>query len=593
MNNADNTELRTSDIHGREAADDTPLVLIIDDDETIRDTCSFVLGRLFRTETAGSCAQALAKLMSVRPALILLDIVMPETDGFGTLAQIRRFPEYSSVPVVFLTGSEDADTEMRCLKAGAADFVRKPIVSEVLTERVKRIIELDGLRHSLQREVLKQTGRAERLTQQIMLALSETVDAKDHYTHGHSKRVAAYAAEIARRMGSSEQVQSDIYAMGLLHDVGKIGVSEAIINKTSRLTDEEYAQIKTHTTTGYDILGKITEIPGLATGARWHHERYDGKGYPDGLAGKDIPEEARIICVADCYDAMTSNRSYSNVREQAAVRAEILRCKGSQFDPDIADIMVAMIDDDPEYKMSEHSGRPAEIPHFPHDIAAAQFEEELPPVPAPAVPRGEAPFIPAVKEIDLEKARKNISDEDILAVTLRHFCELMPSKLGKLEEAFAKAENDGDLSAYRIEAHAIKGSSATFGLTALSEVAAILESMAKENDLGGIMGLHEPFCREWRRTYELLAAAYREHDSDGAEKLPDGTAGLPDLLGLLKEALEAMDIDAINEDIDAITSFSYPQEIQLLINELKDRVLTLDEDAVNESSDKILKRIKP
>jgi hypothetical protein len=115
--------------------------------------------------------------------------------------------------------------------------------------------------------------------------------------------------------------------------------------------------------------------------------------------------------------------------------------------------------------------------------------------------------------------------------------------------------------------------------------------MAKDDDLGGIMGLHEPFCREWRRTYELLAAAYREHDSDGAEKLPDGTAGLPDLLGLLKEALEAMDIDAINEDIDAITSFSYPQEIQLLINELKDRVLTLDEEAVSETSDKILKGI--
>ena len=582
MNTSDNTELLIND---------TPLVLIIDDDEAIRDTCGLILGRFFRTETAESCEDALTKLPSCHPSLILLDVMMPGTDGFGTLTQIRRFPAYSSVPVVFLTGSEDRDTEILCLKAGAADFVRKPIVSEILTERVKRIIELDRLQHSLRSEVMKQTGRAERLTQQIMLALSETVDAKDHYTHGHSRRVAAYAAEIARRMGRSEQAQSDIYAMGLLHDVGKIGVSEAIINKTSRLTDEEYAQIKTHTTTGYDILGKITEIPGLATGARWHHERYDGKGYPDGLSGTDIPEEARIICVADCYDAMTSNRSYSNVREQAVIRAEILRCKGSQFDPDIADIMVAMIDDDPEYKMSERSDRPAEIPPIPHDIAAAQFVDDAPPVTAASDPDAEVPFIPGIIELDLEKARKNISDEDILAETLKRFCELMPSKLGRLEEAFAKAENDGDLSAYRIEAHSMKGSSATFGLTALSDVAAILESMAKENDPGGIMGLHEPFCREWKRTYELLSAAYREHDSEDAGILPDGTAGLPDLLGLLKEALEAMDIDAVNEDINAIMSFSYPAKIQALINELKYNVLTLDEDAANETADKILKGI--
>ena len=572
--------------------EETPLVLIIDDDETIREFCSAILGKRFRTETAGSCTEALAKLALASPALILLDIVMPETDGFGTLAQIRRLPGYSSVPVLFLTGNEDRDTEIRCLKAGAADFVRKPIVSEVLTERAKRIIELDRLQHSLRSEVMKQTGRAERLTQQIMLALSETVDAKDHYTHGHSRRVAEYSVEIARRMGKSEQAQSDIYAMGLLHDVGKIGVSEAIINKTSRLTDEEYAQIKTHTTTGYDILRIITEIPGLATGARWHHERYDGKGYPDGLAGSDIPEEARIICIADSYDAMTSNRSYSNVREQSAVRAEILRCKGSQFDPEIADIMIAMIDDDPEYKMSEQNGHSAEIPRIPHDIAAAQFVENLPSAPAMTVKHAEAPFIPAISELDLEIARKNISDEEILAETLRHFCELMPSKLEKLEEAFAIAENDDDINAYRIETHSVKGSSATFGLTALSEVAAILESMAKANDLGGIMGLHEPFCREWKRTYEQLSTAYREHDSEVADELPDGTSGLPDMIGLLKEDLEAMNIDAINEDIDAIRSFSYPQEVQLLINELKDQALTLDEDAVNETADKILKGLR-
>lgn len=194
---------------------------------------------------------------------------------------------------------------------------------------------------------------AEKLTREMMIALSKTVDAKDHYTNGHSQRVAKYSKEIARRLGKSEEEQEKIYEMGLLHDIGKIGVSEEIINKTSRLTDEEFAQIKTHTTKGYEILYEISAMPELAVGARNHHERFDGKGYPDGLAGNAIPEAARIICVADCYDAMTSTRTYSTPKPQEVVRAEFERCSGSQFDPAIARIMISMIDDDREYKMNE------------------------------------------------------------------------------------------------------------------------------------------------------------------------------------------------------------------------------------------------
>ena len=193
----------------------------------------------------------------------------------------------------------------------------------------------------------------ERLSQEIMMALSQAVDAKDHYTNGHSMRVAEYSREIAKRIGKSENECEDIFYMGLLHDVGKIGVHEDILNKRGKLTEEEFNAIKSHTTVGYDILRTITEIPGLSTGARWHHERYDGKGYPDGLMGIEIPEEARIICIADCYDAMTSKRSYSSPRPQNEVRDEIERCKGSHFDPDLADAMIAIIDDDREYILRE------------------------------------------------------------------------------------------------------------------------------------------------------------------------------------------------------------------------------------------------
>ena len=217
----------------------------------------------------------------------------------------------------------------------------------------KLLDTMEQLHESQTREAV--AASKARLSQEMILALSQAVDAKDHYTNGHSARVAEYSREIARRMGKSEREQEEIYFMGLLHDVGKIGVHEDIINKPGKLTDEEFASIKRHTLMGYEILKTITEIPGLSTGARSHHERFDGKGYPDGLSGKDIPEEARIICVADCYDAMNSKRSYSFPRPQAQVREEIIRCRGTQFDPDIADVMIQIIDSDTEYKLRERT----------------------------------------------------------------------------------------------------------------------------------------------------------------------------------------------------------------------------------------------
>jgi hypothetical protein len=191
----------------------------------------------------------------------------------------------------------------------------------------------------------------ERLSREVMLALSKAVDAKDHYTNGHSERVATYAKEIARRMGKSEKEQEEIYELGLLHDIGKIGVPIEIINKAGKLTDKEFDEVKKHTIIGWDILKTITEIHWLSKGARWHRERYDGKGYPDGLKGKEIPEEARIICLADSYDAMTSRRSYSVPKIQQEVREEIIKCSGTQFDPDIAKYLIDMIDEDTEYQL--------------------------------------------------------------------------------------------------------------------------------------------------------------------------------------------------------------------------------------------------
>ncbi|MBQ1469820.1 MAG: HD-GYP domain-containing protein [Schwartzia sp.] len=187
----------------------------------------------------------------------------------------------------------------------------------------------------------------------VVASLADAIDAKDAYTNGHSRRVAEYSREIARRFGYDENAQSKVYMMGLLHDVGKIGVPDAVINKTGKLTDEEFEMIKAHPGIGSRILENIREMPELSAGARWHHERYNGRGYPDGLAGKDIPEEARIIAVADAYDAMSSNRSYRNTLPQEVIRGEIEKGRGGQFDPTFADIMLAMIDEDKDYNMRD------------------------------------------------------------------------------------------------------------------------------------------------------------------------------------------------------------------------------------------------
>ena len=195
--------------------------------------------------------------------------------------------------------------------------------------------------------------RVEQLNLQVVTALASAIDAKDTYTNGHSTRVAEYSKMIAGRGGFSKSEQDEIYMMGLLHDVGKIGVPDSVINKPSRLTDEEYELIKKHPVIGDEILSSIKERPKLRVGARWHHERYGGGGYPDGLVGEQIPIEARIIAVADAYDAMTSRRRYRDVMSQDKVRSEIEKGKGSQFDPRFADIMIEMIDEDTDYTMRE------------------------------------------------------------------------------------------------------------------------------------------------------------------------------------------------------------------------------------------------
>ena len=195
--------------------------------------------------------------------------------------------------------------------------------------------------------------RLKTMNMNVIGSLASTIDAKDRYTSGHSRRVAEYSRELARRMGKSEEEQEIVFTAGLLHDVGKISVPGDVINKPGRLTDEEFDQIRIHPVSGYHILEGIHDDERIGYGAKYHHERYDGKGYPNGLQGEDIPEIARIIAVADAYDAMASDRSYRKLLPQDVVRGEIVKGRGTQFDPEIADIMLQIMDEDHDYGMRQ------------------------------------------------------------------------------------------------------------------------------------------------------------------------------------------------------------------------------------------------
>lgn len=337
-------------------------LLVVDDDIMNLQIAERMLGTEYAVHGLESGKAALEYLKEQKPNLILLDLHMPDMNGFEVMRQIKKDERLKDIPIVFLTADNDSDTEIKGFREGALDFIRKPFVADIMLQRIKRILELDRLQRSLQTEVKRQTKKAEarrekveRLSLQTMLTLANTIDAKDRYTNGHSVRVAEYSKEIAKRVGKSEQEQEDIYYVGLLHDIGKIGIPNTIINKKTSLSDEEYEIIKTHPKIGAEILQNMTEIPGLSIGAHYHHELYNGKGYPNGLAGEEIPEIARIIGVADAYDAMSSKRSYRDVLPQAVIREEIIKGKGEQFDPVFADILVGLIDEDVDYEMREQS----------------------------------------------------------------------------------------------------------------------------------------------------------------------------------------------------------------------------------------------
>ena len=313
--------------------------LVVDDEDRVRDVMARVLGgEGFDCLQASSGREAIALLEKETCDLAVLDIQMPEMDGTQLLAEIRlRWPEMG---VVMVTAVSDVRTAVACLTHGALDYVAKPFEIDEVRARVRQALEKRRLIREnrdyqlhLEERVKQQAARIEELFVLGVHSLVQALEAKDRYTRGHSARVAVYAVEIARQLGLDEATQEEIRLGGELHDIGKIGVRESVLQKPGPLSEDEYLHVMAHPVLGEKILAPLLkDHPIVVSIVRSHHERLDGAGLPDHLQGDAIPMVARIASVADAFDAITTGRPYMRSRPPEEAVAELRRCAGWQFD---------------------------------------------------------------------------------------------------------------------------------------------------------------------------------------------------------------------------------------------------------------------
>lgn len=329
-----------------------PRCVVADDEPRLRQ----VLCRLMRLDgfdcvEAGTGVEALAAVREHPTALLLSDLRMPRMDGFELLGHMRE--HHPDTAVVMITAVSDVDMAVRALASGATDYLTKPFHLDEVSARVAQALDRQRLRvenrehqERLEVRVQSQARRIEELFLAAIQSLVQALEVKDPYTRGHSDRVSQNSGIIARAMGLDELMAREVELGGHVHDIGKIGVREAVLNKPGPLSDDEYGHIMTHPIVGWQILAPLmSDAPLALMMVRSHHERYDGRGIPDCLAGDAIPLVARIAAVADAFDAMTSSRAYrpgSRLTVEAAV-AELQRHRGTQFDPAVLDVALELI----------------------------------------------------------------------------------------------------------------------------------------------------------------------------------------------------------------------------------------------------------
>jgi len=318
-------------------------ILVVDDEESV---CKFIYiilnkeGYDVKTATIGDDALKIVKETEID--CILLDIIMPQMDGIDLLNEIKKIN--SGIPVIMMSAVGTHDRVIKAFEKGAVDFIAKPFnipqikeaIKDAIAKRTTPITSGEGV-STITEKVLKQSYI------DLLATMTKILEIKDRYTKGHSKRVKKYSIEIGQKLGLKDDELEIIEYAAMLHDIGKIAVSDVILSKPGRLNDEEWAAVKKHPAISSDILSSLKLLHAELPAVRHHHERFDGKGYPDGLKGEDIPLYARILALADAYDAMTSARPYREALSKEDAIQEIEKGKGSQFDPGLADIFLELI----------------------------------------------------------------------------------------------------------------------------------------------------------------------------------------------------------------------------------------------------------
>ena len=302
-------------------------LLIVEDNDTLRDGLREMLGlEGFAVVTAANGNEALGRMSTITPDLILSDIAMPVMDGIEFFSAVRNRPEWVTIPFLFLTARGEKQDILRGKNLGAEDYLVKPLSRDELVTAVRsRLARSEQLR----------MVQLQRAYEASLTALANAIDLRDRYTRGHVERVTGYAVALAGQLGWVEKRMEQLRFGAILHDIGKIHISEKILLKSGPMTDEEWEDIKRHPIIGAEMIKDIPYLTHAVPIIRSHHERWDGKGYPDGLEGKLIPMGARIVAIADAFDAMTTNRPYSPARTLELAYQEILDCTGSRYDPEI------------------------------------------------------------------------------------------------------------------------------------------------------------------------------------------------------------------------------------------------------------------
>jgi len=328
-------------------------IFVVDDNDTNLSMAKEALKEQYRVMTLPSAAKMFALIEKVTPDLILLDIEMPEIDGFEALQRLKNDASQVDIPVIFLTSMTDASVEVRGFQLGVVDFITKPFSAPVLLNRIKTHLHIDELIRERTTKLQQRTEQLQRLQNGIVFVLADMVENRDKSTGGHIERTTKYIKILIHRMMARcvyadeiAEIDLDLFVSSArLHDVGKISISDTILNKPDRLTEEEFTTMKTHTTEGERIIDQIDSRTGdeaflhnAKLFAGYHHERWDGKGYPYGLKGTNIPLQGRIMAFVDVYDALISTRPYKKAFTHEEAINIIMENAGKQFDPLIAEV---------------------------------------------------------------------------------------------------------------------------------------------------------------------------------------------------------------------------------------------------------------